>query len=901
MITSALDRLKLDLGDRYVIERELGSGAMAMVYLAHDLKHRRDVAIKVLRPELASVLGAERFLNEIDVVAHLQHPHILPLFDSGAADGGGLLYYVTPRIEGESLRDRLHRERQLPIDEALQITKEVASALDYAHRHHVIHRDVKPGNILLQDGHALVADFGIALAVSAAGGDRLTATGLSLGTPGYMSPEQATGERGLDARSDIYSLGAVLYEMLAGEPPHVGSTTNAVLTKTVLESARPVRHVRETVPPHVDAALSKALAKLPADRFRTAMEFSRALGEQVSERALERARSPMRQPLQLPRTWLFVALAGWIMATLAAVFGWFAWQRTGSRDDARALRSEIVLPDSAPLAFVGVAPLGVGRPSLSLAPDGSRLVYVARHGMTTQLYHRELEKLSVAPLAGTEGAYSPFFSPDGRWVAFFAGNELKKVSVPDGQVVTLAQVSEAMGGVWSPDGRILVAAKMGFRLGWVSAAGGTFQPIGAQSEAMRGFPQILSGGDWILHSNEDRGLYLTSLRLGQTLAISSEGVAPRESTDVSKLLFGKNPRYIGSGHIIYLSGGDGVLMALPFDAERRRVLGPPVPVLAGIRQEAEAGAGQFAVADDGTFVYAPGANADLSVLVWVDHRGRPDTLPFARASYGAFDLSPDGNRILIRVVSGPGQGELWVLDLDSGSRTRVATRGVPFVYPRWDPDGKHVIFSEFTPSGSSLAPLVRQSPTDSSRRDTLVAAAIAHMPSPKGDRLAVTGWRGAPGLWLVPADQRVGEAVPLIREPASFPSFSPDGRWLAYTQGGESEVYVIRVDDPQERYKISLAGGEEPLWSPRGDQIIYRNRQQWVAVDVATQNGFSAGRPRVLFEGPYLNVPGWSHDLSRDGERHLLLQGPREETGNRLIVVANWFAELRRLAPVAAR
>lgn len=895
MTTSVLDRLKLDLGARYAIERELGSGAMATVYLAHDRKHRRDVAVKVLRPELSVLLGRERFLNEIDLIARLQHPHILPLFDSGAA--GELLYYVTPRIDGESLRERLRRERQLPIDESLQITREVAGALDYAHRHGVIHRDVKPANILLQDGQALVADFGIALAVSAAAGDRLTATGLSLGTPGYMSPEQATGERTLDARTDIYSLGAVLYEMLTGEPPHVGSTTNAVLTKTVMEPPRSVRHTRETVPHHVEAALSKALEKLPADRFRSAAEFSRALLDKPTERPFDRPQGRVVQGLQLHRTgWLLVGIAGWITAVLAAAFAWSASARSGSREGARPLRSEIVLPDSAALAFVGVAPLGVGRTSLALAPDGSRLVYVAQRGRTTQLYYREMDQLTTMPLAGTEGAYSPFFSPDGRSVAFFAGNELKKVSVPGGQVVTLAQVDEPMGAAWTADGRILVAAKMGVWLGWVSASGGTFQPIGPPSNVMRAFPQILPGGDWILHSDEDRGLYLTSLQLDRTLAITSEGVAARESTEVSKLLFGRNPRYIRSGHIVYLSAGDGVLMALPFDAESRRVLGPPSPMLEGIRQEAEAGAGQFAVADDGTFVYAPGANADLSVLVWVDRQGHRDTLAFPRAAYGPFDLSPDGTQILIRIVSASGRAELWVLDLDRGSRTRVATKGVPLFYPQWAPDGKHVIFGEFSATGSPFAPVFRQWPTDPSARDTLVAAAQVSVLSPDGDRLAVPKWRDNQGLWLMPTRGR-GQPVMLVREPVNFPSFSPDGRWIAYTVGGESEVYAISADHPQERHKISLTGGEEALWSPRGDEIIYRNRQQWLAVDVSTQNGFRAGRPRVIFEGPYLNVPGWSHDISSDGHRHLVLLGPQEQTGDRLIVVTNWFAELERVAP----
>jgi serine/threonine-protein kinase len=280
-MTDIVDRLKTALADRYRIERELGSGGMATVYLAEDLKHRRQVAVKVLRPELAAVLGAHRFLNEINVTAQLQHPHILPLFDSGEADG--LLYYVMPYVEGVSLEERLRREKQLSIEESLRITGAVASALSHAHRHGVLHRDIKPGNILLHEGDATVADFGIAVAVRAAAGDRLTETGLSLGTPQYMSPEQATGDRELDARSDVYSLGAVLYEMLAGDPPHTGPTVQAVISKVVTEHPRPVGELRDTVPVHIETALDKALAKLPADRFTTAEEFAVALERSGAE------------------------------------------------------------------------------------------------------------------------------------------------------------------------------------------------------------------------------------------------------------------------------------------------------------------------------------------------------------------------------------------------------------------------------------------------------------------------------------------------------------------------------------------------------------------------------------------------------------------------------------------
>src|SRR4051812_30576118 len=270
-----LEQLRTLVADRYRLERQLGAGGMATVYLAHDLKHDRDVAIKVLHPDLGAALGSERFLSEIRTTARLQHPHILPLLDSG--DAGGLLYYVMPLVTGETLRARLERERQLPIADTLSIAREAADALGYAHGLGVIHRDIKPENILLQNGHAVVADFGIALAVQTAGGARMTQTGLSLGTPQYMSPEQAMGERTIDARSDIYALGAVVYEMLTGDPPFIGSSVQAVVAKVLTEKPSPPSTVRDTVPAGVGAAVLKALAKLPADRFATAADFAAAL------------------------------------------------------------------------------------------------------------------------------------------------------------------------------------------------------------------------------------------------------------------------------------------------------------------------------------------------------------------------------------------------------------------------------------------------------------------------------------------------------------------------------------------------------------------------------------------------------------------------------------------------
>src|SRR5687767_3809988 len=274
-MSSMLDRLTSVLAERYSFEREIGVGGMATVYLARDLRHDRLVALKLLRPELGAVIGADRFLAEIKLTANLQHPHILPLFDSGAVDG--LLFYVMPYVEGVSVRERLNREKQLSIAESVRIATEVASALDYAHRRGVIHRDIKPENILLHDGQALVADFGIALAVSTAG-TRMTETGMSLGTPHYMSPEQAMGEREITARSDVYALGAVTYEMLVGEPPFTGPTAQAIIARVVTEHPRSLSSQRHTIPEHVEAAVLTALEKLPADRFATAADFVAALG-----------------------------------------------------------------------------------------------------------------------------------------------------------------------------------------------------------------------------------------------------------------------------------------------------------------------------------------------------------------------------------------------------------------------------------------------------------------------------------------------------------------------------------------------------------------------------------------------------------------------------------------------
>ena len=387
-------RLNAALEGRYAIERELGEGGMASVYLAEDIKHKRKVALKILKPELAAVIGAERFLSEIRTTANLQHPHILALFDSGSADG--YLYYVMPFIDGETLEDKLDREKQLAVDEAVRIARDVADALDYAHRQGVIHRDIKPANVLLHDGRPVVADFGIALAVSAAGAGRMTEMGLSLGTPHYMSPEQASADRDLSARSDIYSLGCVLYEMIAGQPPYTGPSAQSILVRILTDTPRPLTELRHTVPPHVAATVAKALEKLPADRFETAKAFLEALGDEgfayepkaFTKTATPAAPRPTAAPARRPA---WQSVLPWAAAGVRAIAVGASWLQPDPPS----------LVQRFPLALND---LGYGSgPAFVISPDGSTIAYI---GQDQRLYWRSISSLEAQVVPGSEQSRS---------------------------------------------------------------------------------------------------------------------------------------------------------------------------------------------------------------------------------------------------------------------------------------------------------------------------------------------------------------------------------------------------------------------------------------------------------------------------------------------------------------
>jgi serine/threonine protein kinase len=537
-MTDPKTRLESVLASRYHLGRELGRGGMATVYLAHDIRHDRDVALKVLHPELGAVIGAERFLAEIKVTARLQHPHILGLIDSGEADG--LLFYVMPFVSGESLRVRLQREKQLPMPEAIRIATEVANALHYAHRQGVVHRDIKPENILLHDGQALVADFGIALALTSAGGGRMTQTGMSLGTPHYMSPEQAMGERDISARSDVYALGAMTYEMVTGDPPFTGSTNQAITAKVLTEKPVPPSRVRDTVTPHVETAILVALAKLPADRWESTKEFAEALanpsltaGRQVT--GLSPAYPGMpdtvfpysgRILLVGLATLLLGAAAGWLLKRAPAAPSTFPVEFTVEPDSTHTLETEV-------------------SNSLALSPDGGRLVYVGRGPRRRMLFLRSLGDIVTRPIPGTEGASDPFFSPDGQWIAFEADQAIKKLSLAGGAPVTVAaNVGDIWGGSWGEDGNLVYSSGFRSALYRIGQDGGTPEKLTVSDSATgerHGFPVHLPGGT----------ILFTSLRRAMDGLVTRIGVKPRSGAETYLDVAGFAPRYFSSGEVVY--------------------------------------------------------------------------------------------------------------------------------------------------------------------------------------------------------------------------------------------------------------------------------------------------------------------------------------------------------------
>jgi serine/threonine-protein kinase len=802
MAENVTDRLRTALADRYRLERELGAGGMATVYLAHDVKHERPVAIKVLHPELGAVLGAERFLSEIRTTANLQHPNILPLFDSGAVDG--LVYYVMPYVEGETLRDRIKREGQLAVGDAVKLTQGVAAALDYAHRHGVIHRDIKPENILLQDGQALVADFGVALAVSNAGGARITQTGISVGTPQYMSPEQAAAERQLDGRSDQYSLAAVLYEMLAGEAPFTGPSAPAILTKLMTEQVPPLTARRPSVPLGLADAVHRALEKVPADRFATAAEFAEALTRErtgtyrttASGRA-QRARNR--------------AVIGTAAVLLIAASSYMTWLGASRVKPSEAVMRVVLDVPEAPRQhsqWGRTVDLSRGRPGAFYFGIGGR-------------WFRPFDSLGSRFVPGTSGeGFRP--APDGQHALVRSGAWVGRLQwVPlDGGGARLISDS-VMGPVQSmgTDGYVYFTTPE-LALARASLNGGPLERLTTLDqrggETYHFHPEPLPSGRGVLFTVGYRGI------IGLDSAFVA--VLDRRTGERRNLFPGFSPRYLAPGYLLFATV-DGALRAVAFDERSLTVSGAPVALVKSVRISlAQAGA-DYDISEAGDLIYVTAAAEARQHLVWTRRDGTvtqvDSTWP---GRIRGFDLSPDGRRLAVSLYQDRKANDVWVRNLPDGAPSRLTNVNVLAATPRWTPDGRSLIFSSPRPPERLAWDLYLQ-PANGGPDSLLVDGARqtgAGMFSPDGQRLV---WAEAGDIFTrgPGSGQRL---MPLAasRFDEASPALSRDGRWLAYEsdESGLREVYVRRLEPATSAYwQVSVAGGTEPRWSHSGRELFF--------------------------------------------------------------------------------
>jgi serine/threonine-protein kinase len=882
-MTAVTDRLSAALSDRYRIERELGAGGMATVYLAQDLKHDRKVAVKVLKPELAAVLGAERFVVEIKTTASLQHPHILPLFDSGTADG--FLYYVMPFIDGETLRSKLDRETQLGIEEAVRITTAVAEALDYAHRHGVIHRDIKPENILLHDGRPMVADFGIALALSAAAGGRMTETGLSLGTPHYMSPEQATAEKEITGRSDVYSLASVLYEMLTGNPPHTGASAQQIIMKIVTDTARPVTELRKAVPANVAAAVAQALEKLPADRFVSAQEFARALADP----AFAPAGATRAQAAGAPGAWRGrVAVPALAAAGVLLVVALLGWLRPASVSVAS--RQRVLLWRQPFEQFL--AP-GIEHHAMqsAIAPDGSSIVFSDSSGTGVQLMRKLRHEREPAPLAGTEGGVSPFFSPDGNWIGYLTlDGTLRKVSAVGGGSVTLAEDANSiyLAGAWMDDGTIIYVAD-DLRLRRVSAEGGSGQPVPGTGQRRLNIAAL-----WPLPGS--RGVLYTACP--GNCSIGSDLYVHDLAADSARLLVADaaGAWYAPTGHLLYTNRAGG-LYAMAFDPERLEARSGAFPVIDGVAPAS------FTLSASGTVLYTMETDGGTaSELVWVSRDGTAE--PLAPGWQGMFEypaLSPDGRALAVSLREGA--THLWIWRAD-GTRQRLTRDGTVNWRPAWTPDGRSVTFiSNREGAGGQDANAVYQALVDGSAPPERILAHTFGVweaeVSLDGRWLVIRADEGANAA-NIRARRLAGDTalVPILVQAdlTTQVALSPDGRWLAYTSdvSRRREVYVASFPDMASNRLVSSNGGVEPRWSRDGRELFFKSGGQLVAVPVPAGATFAPGLPRALFpvSGYRIARNRQQYDVSPDGRRFVMIRPLGGRAAAEAVYVENWFEEL---------
>ncbi len=888
--------MPLKIGTRlgpYEIVAPLGSGGMGEVYRARDTRLDRTVAVKVLPAHLSESHEArQRFEREARAVSSLNHPNICVLHDVGRHDGVDFL--VMEHLEGETLAARLERG-PLPAEELMRCAVQIADALDKAHRQGVIHRDLKPGNIMLTKSGAKLLDFGLAKSAGGLAGDAgltisptlsrpLTAEGSIVGTFQYMAPEQLEGKEA-DARSDIFAFGTVLYEMATGRRAFQGKSQAGVIAAILHVDPPSIASLQPLTPPALERVVGRCLAKDPEERWQSARDLAFEL--QTFAAAGPHPEPAVAAPARMRERALWIALVVLLGAACSALG--IAWRRAVSVEP-RTVRAFIPAPDG-----VSFRSSGFNAGPVAVSPDGGRLAFTGMEENGTQmLWVRPIDSVAAVPLEGTEGAIYPFWSPDGRSIGFFADGKLKRIDVAGGPALTVCDATSGRGGAWSPRGVILFSPQQASGLFRVQAVGGKAAQVTTLDETRREgthrWPQFLPDGrtfiffSRIAPGNEGNAVMAGSLDGGK----------------VREILRADSNAVYASGHLLFMRGT--ALLAQPFDPRDLTLEEEAFPVVDQVQFDGAFSRAVFSASENGVLVYQTGEAEAGSQLTWFDRRGAQVGVLGDRAAYMDFSISPDLERVAVTVTDPRvGPPDLWIYEIARGLRTRFTFEPLADTRPLWSPDGSSIAFSSNRKGNHDLYVKPYAGSADEEVLFEADHDELVESWSPDGGSLAYTS-RGAPGtledIWVLPLS---GERKPIPFIQTQFlerdAQFSPDGRWIAYAsdEAGRSEVYVAPFPGPGRKWQISVAGGIRPRWRQDGREIYYLDEENRInAVEVRQEGAtFAVGAVRPLF-AIRPQRPGSIYQAFPDGQRFLVNMAVVEEHPAPLTLVVNWTAELKR-------